>query len=120
MFHTAHCLWAANLPGGANCADCRPLDFARDKPLDSACGNPPCRQHRIRLRDRNGEDHAVTVDPCGRNTVFASRPRTAGGSLPELVRAGVRHFRVELLEESAEEARRLISLGQAQRIQWRP
>ena len=120
MFHTAHCLWAANLPGGANCADCKPLDSARDERLDSARDERPCRQHRIRLRDRNGEEHAVTLDPCGRNTVFASRPRTAAGSLTELSRAGVRHFRVELLEESGEEARRLICLRQAQGLQWRP
>lgn len=85
MFHMRHCLYAANLSRAADCDGCE----------------RPCLQHDLRLRDRNGEDHPVLVDLSGRNTVFNAAAQSAMGFVPEMLEAGLRHFRVELLEEQA-------------------
>ena len=84
MFHTRHCLFAANLTQGMNCTDC----------------GRPCAQHELHLRDRNGVDHPVLVDAAGRNTVFNAAVQTAADRVPAMLQAGLRHFRVELLRES--------------------
>ncbi|MBI5724368.1 MAG: U32 family peptidase [Planctomycetes bacterium] len=83
LFHTGHCLAAANLKGGTDCDRC----------------NRPCRTTRLALRDRLGEDHPILIDVAGRNTVYRSKPQSAGRNIGELIQAGVRNFRVELLLE---------------------
>lgn len=87
LFHTEHCLPAARVSG------------ARDR---RGCGSP-CRTHRIELRDRNGVEHPVVADAACRCTVFDARPRSLAKWVPEMIGAGVRHFRVELLRESPEQ-----------------
>jgi len=93
MFHTAHCLFAARLNGGNNCGDCP----------------APCREHRLSLRDRVGAEHPVLPDGQGRNTVFNGEGRSAPGLIGDLSRLGVRHFRIELLAESAVETREVLN-----------
>jgi putative protease len=93
LFHMEHCVIAALMSEG------------RDY---KTCGRP-CEKHRISLRDRAGMDHPVEADVGCRNTVFHARPQSAVQLLPELVRAGVRRFRIELVRETAEDVRRLVT-----------
>lgn len=92
LFHMEHCAIAALLSDG------------RDY---KTCGRP-CDRHRVSLRDRAGMDHPVEADVGCRNTVFHARPQSAVQLLPELARAGVRRFRIELVRETAEDVSRLV------------
>jgi putative protease len=92
LFHMEHCVIAALLSDG------------RDY---KTCGRP-CEKHRISLRDRAGMDHPVEADVGCRNTVFHARPQSAVQLLPELARAGVRRFRIELVRESGADVGRLV------------
>ncbi len=92
MFHMRHCLYAARLSTGRSCGDC----------------GRPCDRHELRLRDRVGVDHPVVVDAAGRNTVFHGTPQSSLDRIPALRRLGVRHFRIELLDETPAETRRLL------------
>ena len=92
MFHMEHCVFAAFLSQGKD---------------HLTCGRP-CDHHRIAVRDRVGESHPIRADVGCRNTVFNSRPQSGASHLPQLLTTGMRHFRLELLDESPEEAVRLI------------
>jgi putative protease len=92
MFHTAHCLYCAELSTGRNSSDC----------------GRPCRNHRVRLRDRLGVEHVLTADADCRNTLYHANARSAAEIVPELLQNGVRHFRLELLEEDSAQTRQLI------------
>jgi putative protease len=90
-FHTEHCVYAHLLSTGR--------DFR-------SCGRP-CEQHRVALRDRVGLVHPVIVDVGCRNTVFNAQAQSAASIVPELLARGVQRFRLELVRETADEARRL-------------
>jgi putative protease len=92
MFHMEHCVFAAFLSQGKD---------------HLTCGRP-CDHHRIAVRDRVGESHPIRADVGCRNTVFNSRPQSGASHLPQLIATGLRHFRLELLDESPEEAVRLL------------
>jgi putative protease len=92
MFHMEHCVFAAFLSEGKD---------------HLTCGRP-CDHHRIAVRDRVGEAHPIRADVGCRNTVFHARPQSGASHLPQLLAAGLRHFRLELLDESPEEAVRLL------------
>lgn len=92
MFHMEHCVFAAFLSQGKD---------------HLTCGRP-CDHHRIAVRDRVGESHPIRADVGCRNTVFNSRPQSGASHLPQLLATGLHHFRLELLDESPEEAVRLL------------
>jgi putative protease len=92
LFHMEHCVIASLLSEGK--------DFR-------SCGRP-CDRHKVSLRDRAGMEHPVEADVGCRNTVFHARPQSAVEMLPELVRAGVGRFRIELVRESAADVGRLV------------
>jgi putative protease len=92
MFHMEHCVFAAFLSPGKD---------------HLTCGRP-CDHHRIAVRDRVGESHPIRADVGCRNTVFNSRPQSGASHLPQLLATSLRHFRLELLDESPEEAVRLL------------
>ena len=92
MFHMEHCVFAAFLSQGKD---------------HLTCGRP-CDHHRIAVRDRVGESHPIRADVGCRNTVFNSRPQSGASHLPELLATGLRHFRLELLDESPEDSLRLL------------
>ncbi len=97
MFHTQHCLFAARLARGRGRGEC----------------GRPCRRSRLTLRDRAGVEHPVLADATCRNTVFQATARPAE-AIGRWRRLGVRHFRIELLDETPQEARRLLArCGQA-------
>ena len=60
------------------------------------------------MRDRVGADHFLKADAGCRNTVFNALAQTGAESVPRLLEAGARHFRIELMDESAEQAARVI------------
>ncbi len=87
MFHMEHCVFAAFLSEGKDHTDC----------------GRPCEAHRVHLRDRVGMKHPLRADVGCRNTLFNAMPQTGAGYFSELRTAGLRNFRIELLEESAAE-----------------
>jgi putative protease len=93
IFHMEHCVFAALLSSGKDHRDC----------------GRPCEQHALSLRDRLGAVHPVLADVGCRNTVFNDRAQTAGSAIARFLDAGLSRFRIELLSEDEENARKLIS-----------
>lgn len=83
MFHMEHCVFCAFLTPAKN---------------HTRCGRP-CDRHQLRLRDRMGADHPVRVDAGCRNTVYHAAAQTGAGYVGRLQALGVRHFRIEFLDE---------------------
>jgi U32 family peptidase len=94
MFHMEHCVFAAFLSNGTDYTNC----------------GRPCDRHKVEVRDRVGQTHLVKADVGCRNTVFNGRAQSGAHYFARLQRAGLRYFRVELLDEDRENAHRLISL----------
>lgn len=94
LFHMEHCLFCAFLSDGHDHTDC----------------GRPCERHTVVLRDRSGSEHPLLADLGCRNTLFNGKAQTAAEALPQLQRAGVRHLRLELLQESAAQARQRVEL----------
>jgi putative protease len=92
LFHMEHCLFCAFLSTGHDHTDC----------------GRPCERHTVLLRDRSGCDHPLRADLGCRNTLYNARAQTGAEALPQLLAAGVRHLRLELLEESADQARQRV------------
>ncbi len=92
MFHMEHCVFAATLSKGRDFRDC----------------GRPCEQHRVDLRDRKGEDHALLPDVGCRNTVFNAQAQSAAEYIPQMRQLGIQNFRVEFLRENAEESQRIM------------
>jgi len=92
MFHTQHCVFTALLSSGAG---------------KTGCGRP-CRRHEVRLRDRRGVEHPLRAETACRSTVFHARPQDLADAVPSLVERGVRHFRIELLDEPESRIGRLL------------
>ena len=96
MFHMEHCVFAAFLSKGSSFLDC----------------GRPCDQHRVKLRDRMGMEHPLRADVGCRNTLFNAVPQTGARFYGALRDAGLRHYRLELLEEDAAETARIIGAYQ--------
>jgi putative protease len=95
MFHMEHCVFCAVLSPGTNKTNC----------------GRPCDRHDVQLRDRIGAEHPLKADVGCRNTVFNATPQSGAEIVPQLLRLGVRTFRVELLhEDSPAEIHRTIDL----------
>jgi putative protease len=97
MFHMEHCVFAAFMSKGASFLDC----------------GRPCEKHRVHLRDRVGIEHPLRADVGCRNTLFNAVPQTGARFFGALRDAGLRHFRIELLEEDLLESGRIIRAYQA-------
>ncbi|MCI0357213.1 MAG: U32 family peptidase [Planctomycetaceae bacterium] len=82
MFHMEHCVFCAVLSPGTNKTNC----------------GRPCDTHQVKLRDRIGMEHPLVADVGCRNTLFNAVPQSAAEAVPQLLAAGVRNFRVELLD----------------------
>ncbi|MDB4634952.1 U32 family peptidase, partial [bacterium] len=55
-----------------------------------------------------GQLHILKADVGCRNTLFNGRAQTGAASVDEFISLGLRKFRVELLEEDAKQAARLV------------
>jgi U32 family peptidase len=93
MFHMEHCVFCAFLSQGKDYRDC----------------GRPCDRHDVRLRDRVGAEHPLKADAGCRNTVFNSQAQTGAEFVERLLALGVRHFRVEFLNESPAEVVKTIT-----------
>ena len=93
MFHMEHCVFCAVLSPGT------------DK---TTCGRP-CDVHAVHLRDRQGVQHRLTADVGCRNTLFNATPQSGAEVVPAVLERGVRHVRVELLDEPAAEVREILA-----------
>jgi len=93
MFHMEHCVFCTFMSDGTSIKDC----------------GKPCDKHNVQLRDRVGQLHILKADVGCRNTIFNGRAQTGAGSVDELITLGLRKFRVELLEEDAKQAARLVT-----------
>jgi putative protease len=92
MFHMEHCVFAHTLSNGKDFRDC----------------GRPCEVHQVDLRDRVGEPHPLIPDVGCRNTVFNAKAQSAAEYMPRMMELGIRHFRIELLRQSADEVRPLL------------
>jgi len=92
MFHMEHCVFSHALSNGKDFHDC----------------GRPCDLHRVELRDHVGEAHPLAADVGCRNTLFNARAQSAAPYVPRLAAAGIRQFRVELLQEAGGEVGALL------------
>ena len=97
MFHMEHCVFAAFLSNGTDHTNC----------------GRPCEKHRVHLRDRVGVEHTLRADVGCRNTLFHATPQTGAAYFEDFHAAGLRAFRIELLEESASETQTIIQAYQS-------
>jgi putative protease len=103
VFHTEHCVFCRFLSDGTSYKDC----------------GRPCEKHKVRLRDHTGRSHPVMADVGCRNTVFGAEAQEASAHLELWRAAGIRHFRLEFVHESAAqvtEVARLFGLALAGEI----
>ena len=92
MFHMEHCVFCAFMSTGKDYRDC----------------GRPCEKHRVALRDRVGAELPLRADAGCRNTVFNNRAQTGAEYVGRLQEQGARNFRVEFVNESADEVNRTI------------
>jgi putative protease len=93
MFHMEHCVFCAFLSNGTDYTNC----------------GRPCDVHDVKLRDRVGAEHPVKADVGCRNTVFNAMAQTGAEYVSKMIALGVRHFRVEFLNEAPEQVARTIA-----------
>jgi putative protease len=93
MFHMEHCVYCAVISPGTNKTNC----------------GRPCDEHVVKLRDRIGVEHPLAADVGCRNTLYNAVPQSGAEAVPMLITGGIRHFRVELLDESDGEIARVIA-----------
>jgi putative protease len=87
MFHMEHCVFCAFLSKGTDYTNC----------------GRPCDKHNVQVRDRVGLDHPLKADAGCRNTVFHGRAQTGAEYARRMLELGVRHFRIEFLNETPAE-----------------
>ncbi len=87
VFHTEHCVFCRFLSTGTSFKDC----------------GHPCEKHRVALRDTNGRAHPVMADVGCRNTVFGAEAQEASHHLDAWREAGIGHYRLEFVHETAAE-----------------
>ena len=92
MFHMEHCVFCAFLSSGKDYRDC----------------GRPCDKHRVALRDRVGAELPLKADAGCRNTVFNNRAQSGAEYVGRLVELGARSFRVEFVNESADDVQRTL------------
>ena len=93
MFHMEHCVFCAFLSSGTDYTNC----------------GRPCDRHDLKLRDRAGAEHPVKADVGCRNTVFNALAQTGADYVSRMLTLGIQHFRVEFLNEPAEQVVQTVS-----------
>jgi putative protease len=93
VFHTEHCVFCRFLSDGTSYKDC----------------GQPCENHRVELRDLNGRAHPVMADVGCRNTVYGAEAQEASRYLNEWLNAGIIHYRLEFVHESAAQVEQIAS-----------
>jgi putative protease len=93
MFHMEHCVFCAFLSSGTDYTNC----------------GRPCDKHDLKLRDRVGAEHPIKADVGCRNTVFNALAQTGAEYVERFHALGVTHFRLEFLNETAEQVAQTIT-----------
>lgn len=93
-FYMEYCPYAANLTQAERFPYCKQI----------------CSKHRMDILDHKGELHTVVPDAECRNTLYLGSPQSALSLVPEFRRCGVYKFRLEMLDESAEEVADTVNL----------
>lgn len=96
MFHMEHCVFCAVLSPGTNKTNC----------------GRPCDTHDVKLRDRLQIEHPLKADVGCRNTLFNAVPQSGAEIVPSLLANGVKHYRLELLDQRGSELMQIIELYQ--------
>ena len=91
VFHTEHCVFCRFLSTGTTYKDC----------------GRPCESHRVSVRDVTGRSHPVMADVGCRNTVFGAEAQDASPHLDAWRGAGIAHYRLEFVHETAEQVTRI-------------
>ncbi len=97
VFHTEHCVFCRFLSTGTTYRDC----------------GRPCEKHRVALKDPQGRAHPVLADVGCRNTVFGAEAQEASAYMELWRTAGIRHFRLEFVHESAREVQQVTAAFQS-------
>ena len=97
MFHMEHCVFCAFLSNGTDYRNC----------------GRPCDKHAVSLRDRVGMEHPLKADAGCRNTLFNARAQTGAEYVGRMLELGLRHFRIEFLNESPDETAQTIAMYRA-------
>ncbi|MBD2436574.1 U32 family peptidase [Nostoc sp. FACHB-110] len=92
MFHMEHCVFCAFLSEGTDYTNC----------------GRPCEKHQVKLRDRVGSEHVLQADAGCRNTVFNGTAQTGAEYVQHLIQLGLRHFRIEFVNETPAEVTKTI------------
>jgi len=93
MFHMEHCVFCAFLSSGTDYTNC----------------GRPCDKHEVKLRDRVGVGHPLKADIGCRNTVFNARAQTGADYVSRMLMLGVRHFRIEFVNETPDQVTQTIT-----------
>ncbi|MDF5732009.1 MAG: DUF3656 domain-containing protein [Rhizonema sp. PD38] len=94
MFHMEHCVFCAFLSTGTDYTNC----------------GRPCEKHEVKLRDRVGTEHILQADTGCRNTIFNGTAQTGAEYVQRLIDIGVRHFRIEFVNETLDQVTQTIHL----------
>jgi putative protease len=97
VFYTEHCVFCRFLSTGTTYRDC----------------GRPCEHHRVALRDSQGRAHPVIADVGCRNTVFGAEAQEASAHVDSWRSAGISHFRLEFVGESAPQVENVTAAFQA-------
>ncbi len=97
VFYTEHCVFCRFLSTGTTYRDC----------------GRPCEHHRVALRDSQGRAHPVIADVGCRNTVFGAEAQQASAHVDNWRSAGISHFRLEFVAESAPQVEKVTAAFQA-------
>lgn len=92
MFHMEHCVFCAFLSEGTDYTNC----------------GRPCEKYEVKLRDRVGSEHVLQADAGCRNTVFNGTAQTGAEYVQSLIELGLRHFRIEFVNETPEQVKKTI------------
>lgn len=93
IFHTEHCVFARFLSHGNSYKDC----------------GRPCETHQLHVRDPGGADHLVLADIGCRNTVFNAQAQSAAPFVHKMLKAGLHHFRIEMVDEPAAQVHTIVN-----------
>ncbi len=94
MFHMEHCVFCAFLTSGTDYRNC----------------GRPCDTHDVKLRDRVGMEHPLKADAGCRNTLYNAKAQTGAEYVAKLLELGARSFRLEFLNETADEVSQTIAM----------
>ncbi|MEH2137499.1 U32 family peptidase [Nostoc sp.] len=92
MFHMEHCVFCAFLSTGTDHTNC----------------GRPCEKQEVKLKDRVGSEHVLKADVGCRNTVFNGTAQTGAEYVQRLIELGLRHFRIEFVNESPDQVTKII------------